>query len=833
MVFSKLNLTHLLSPFQIRDENQKRIANLLYGLCSIFIVALISYILSHALFLPDLFFNLPYLGVLIVAWVTVILLVRIGRLQLGLKLFLCASWLGIAFIAFKNSGVHSAAMFYLLTLVVFAQLLLGLKVGLLVGGSTILFSLGLLYLEISDSQLQNFKPASPVALWISLVISIIVITCLVYFANYELNLALKQSRQQLQERKQAESALQHSEKRYRSLILASSQAVWTVCPNGTISDLTISDSQITPYTKDILPGESFYNLLHPTDRATAKKFWDEVNLEKRSFEVEHSLQLKVGLEIDCLTRCIPILNEAGQIVEWVGVTSNITAQKQAKQALVESEERFRLLSEAAFEGIGISVGGTILEVNSRLAEMMGCSREEMLNHKVIDFVAPESVPLVQRRRDSTSYFYEHLALRKDGTTFPVEVQTRSMQYAGKTARITAVRDISERKKLQEQLLQAQKLEAVGRLVGGITHDFNNLLTIILSSCDLLRYTLPDNAESIHEEIENIQAASQRAASLTRQLLTFSRKQVMQPQELDLNSVVGDLAKMVSRVIGEDIKLETSLQTQIGKIYADLSQMEQVVMNLVVNARDAMPDGGQLKIETRNVYVDKQYAAHHFQMQPGWYVMLSVSDTGTGIPKEIQNRLFEPFFTTKEKGKGTGLGLATVHGIVKQSNGHIWVYSEVRHGTTFKLYFPAIAEPISTDDHPEIVTSGLAKGDEVILLVEDDLAVRKITQNSLEALGYTVLTASVHEALKIALRADCKIDLLMTDVVMPEINGPRLAQLLLELRPDLKVLYISGYSDSILEYQGILDPSLILLEKPFTINNLAAKVRQALVGSSKD
>jgi len=388
------------------------------------------------------------------------------------------------------------------------------------------------------------------------------------------------------------------------------------------------------------------------------------------------------------------------------------------------------------------------------------------------------------------------------------------------------RAYEELSQTQEQLTQARKMEAVGRLAGGVAHDFNNLLTVMIGRTQLLLRRL-DAHDPIHSELELIQATADQAADLTRQLLAFSRKQVLQPTVLNLNSAVANLGEMLKRLIGDDIVLVTELGPALGPVKADPTQIQQVVMNLAANARDAMPHGGRLTLETANVDLDAAYARQHVGAQPGRYVMLAVTDTGVGIAPDTRAHLFEPFFTTKGPGQGTGLGLATVYGIVKQSDGHIWVYSEPGCGTTFKIYLPrvdATVEPVM----PELHLPADAHGHETILLVEDAPAVRVLARDVLKAQGYTVLEAEDgRKALRIAEQYAGSIHLLLTDVVMPEMNGRDLVEKLAPIRPSMAIIYMSGYTDTVVVHQGGLDPGAAFLQKPFTPSALLGKIRHLL------
>jgi two-component system, cell cycle sensor histidine kinase and response regulator CckA len=389
-------------------------------------------------------------------------------------------------------------------------------------------------------------------------------------------------------------------------------------------------------------------------------------------------------------------------------------------------------------------------------------------------------------------------------------------------------DITDRKQLEEQLRQAQKMEAVGRLAGGIAHDFNNLLMVIQGYGDLLVERLPSE-DPLRRNAEQIQMAAQRASSLTRQLLAFSRKQMLAPKILNVQSVVADMEKILRRLIGEDIQLETSSAPDLGLVKADRSQIEQVILNLAVNARDAMPQGGRLTIETANVELDASYSHPPAVLSPGKYVMMAVTDNGCGMDSETQAHVFEPFFTTKEKGKGTGLGLATVYGVVKQSGGYVWVYSEPGRGTSFKIYLPRIEEKVAPSgregkSEPRVTP----RGSETILLVEDEKGVRELAREYLTMSGYTVIEAEDgHTALELAAMHVGPIHLLLTDVVMPGISGRELAERVGQIRPEIKILYMSGYTDQAVVHHGILENDAVLLQKPFTLTTLAAKLREIL------
>jgi signal transduction histidine kinase/CheY-like chemotaxis protein len=428
------------------------------------------------------------------------------------------------------------------------------------------------------------------------------------------------------------------------------------------------------------------------------------------------------------------------------------------------------------------------------------------------------------------YRYRH----KDGRWIDLEaVGCNLLHDPAVNGIVLNIRDITERKRAEEekavlhaQLIQSQKMESVGRLAGGVAHDFNNVLTVILGFAE---FGIDDLREGdpLRENLEEIRSASERAAAITRQLLAFSRKQVLQPIALDLNAVATGLEKMLRRLLGEDIELAQVLGPDLGIVTADRVQIEQVIVNLAINARDAMPQGGKLTIETANVELDEEYAVLHASVKPGPYVLLAVSDTGHGMDEATMTRIFEPFFTTKEVGKGTGLGLSTVYGIVKQSGGNIWVYSEPGKGTTFKIYLPCDRSAVAAGSAPAARKIPI-RGGETILIVEDEEALRGLAERSLKRAGFHVLTAADGEqALLLCEKHPKPIHLLLTDVVMPRMSGRVLAERLTTVRPAMKVLFMSGYTDNAIVHHGILVPGTQFIAKPFGVVALAAKVREVL------
>ncbi len=471
--------------------------------------------------------------------------------------------------------------------------------------------------------------------------------------------------------------------------------------------------------------------------------------------------------------------------------------------------------------------GRFLETNQAAADLYGYSVEEFRSMTLSDLQPPEEVrKFLGQLHDSSKTppsTWRHRT--KLGRAIDVELAVHDIQYGGQNVQLAVLMDVTGRLELEEQLRQAQKMEAVGMLAGGVAHDFNNLLTIITGYTQLILNSLRSDDPNRHSA-EQVMKAGERAAALTNQLLAFSRRQVLQLRVLDLNRAVASLGTMLQRLIGEDIDLRLELRPETGRVNADAGQLEQVLMNLAVNARDAMPTGGTLTIETANVNLDETYAGRHIAVKPGPYVLLAVSDTGSGMDEDTRKRLFEPFFTTKAPGKGTGLGLSTVFGIVKQSGGSLEVYSEPGRGSSVKIYLPRVDQPVSVEaagrGRPSL------RGTETILLVEDDEMVRNLVRETLEREGYKVIgAADPVEAQRIADAHRGKIQLLITDVVMPRLSGKELAKALVERRPAMKVLYMSGYTDSAIVNSGILQKEVAFLQKPFTPAALTSKVRDVL------
>lgn len=509
------------------------------------------------------------------------------------------------------------------------------------------------------------------------------------------------------------------------------------------------------------------------------------------------------------------------------------ALRATQEGLRRSEINFRsLVTNAPYGVCRCDSTGQLLDTNPALLGMLGYSSDKELLGKHLGGLYADTqqwFELADRLRSAASFNGLTAEwLRKDGTATVVRVSGRTVSNSdkGRTFELFA-EDVTERRALEQQLRQSQKMEAIGRLAGGIAHDFNNLLMVISGYSEFLLDRLGPEP-TLRTPAQEIANAAVRATSLTRQLLAFSRKQMLAPKILDLNGVVTENLKMLTRVIGEDIDLVMVPKTGLGAVRADVGQVEQVIMNLAVNARDAMPSGGKLTIETSNVSLDEDYARFHAPLVPGNYVMLAISDTGSGMDSETQSRIFEPFFTTKGP-KGTGLGLSTVYGIVKRSGGYIWVYSEPGKGTTFKIYLPRVTEVAENSTQVAApAESASAVGTETILLVEDEANLRYLARQFLEKQGYRVFEAADGAAaMQIAVAPEAVIHLLLTDVIMPGMRGRELAQRILEVRPNIKVLYMSGYTENVIGRNGMLDEGVRLLQKPFTLHDLKSKVREVL------
>jgi PAS domain S-box-containing protein len=581
--------------------------------------------------------------------------------------------------------------------------------------------------------------------------------------------------------------------------------------------------------------QSWRKSLHPDDLATVLDGFSRAVQDGAAQTVEGRFKHPDGSWRWIQLHVAAVSDGPGAPVRLDGVAHDVTDRRRAEEELQRTESDYRGLVDAAPLGIYRStLDGRYRTVNPALITMLGYGRaEELLRLDIARdvFAEPDGrARLLAQFEHADEARAEAQWKRKDGSLITVQLHIRLVRDASGSidGYDGLVEDVTEQRSLENQFRQAQRLEAVGRLAGGVAHDFNNVLTAITGYTELmLEDTGPRDPK--REDLLEIRAAAGRATALTRQLLAFSRKQVLQTRVLDVNDVVRTLAKMLQRLIGEDVKLESALAPALGAVRADPGQLEQVILNLAVNSRDAMPGGGRLTIETANVVLDEDYVHRHTGAAAGRHVLLAVSDTGCGMDAETQAHIFEPFFTTKELGKGTGLGLATVYGIVKQSGGHLWVYSEPGKGTTFKIYFPQVDAVIETAELASAAQPVMG-GRETVLVAEDEPAVREIVTEVLAKKGYQVLRAPDGQtALELARAHDGAIQLLLTDIVMPGLTGRELADALRAERPGVRVLYMSGYTDDAVVRHGVLEEGMPYLQKPFAPNALAVKVREVLEG----
>jgi PAS domain S-box-containing protein len=625
-------------------------------------------------------------------------------------------------------------------------------------------------------------------------------------------------------------ARSEAEEQYRLFFDANPEPMW-VYNRDTLAILAVNEAAVRHYgyTRGEFTSMTIADLRPEEDLGKLKQALrsPDGGLQIRS-PWRHRLKDGTIVSVEISSNDIMFLGKPARLV----LAADVTERQRAEDALRESEERFAKAFHSNPEPVAIHrlADGTYIDVNQSFLNVTGFKREEVIGRTVDDIkiVVDQESRAVWRR-----VITESGSIRKWETQFRVKsgelrwalLSIEPIDVRGVKCVLSVTEDITERKQLEEQLMQSQKMEAVGTLAGGIAHDFNNLLTAIIGHSQLLKRRVGEQ-DPVYPDVAEIEKAGLRAASLTRQLLAFSRKQMLEMKILDINSVIADMGPMLGRLLGEDISLRTELDPRLGTVRADNSHIQQVIMNLAVNARDAMPRGGQLTIETRNVTLDAAYAKNHAEAMSGDYVMLAVSDTGTGIDKQTQERIFEPFFTTKEHGKGSGLGLSTTYGIVKQSGGSIMVYSEPGHGTVFKVYLPR-ALGLVEGPEPEDMLSPMSRGSETILLVEDEEMVRALAAQVLTNVGYRVVdAANGQEAIGVAQGHEGNIDLVLTDAVMPEMSGMELVDRLQQIRPGIGVLMMSGYSRDAMS-DSMLSSTINLLQKPFTPVDLCRKVREVL------
>ncbi len=636
----------------------------------------------------------------------------------------------------------------------------------------------------------------------------------------------------LTERKEAERGRREAERRAQGMVESATVGMWTVGADGRTTFMNARMAEILG--RDVaeavtMPTTEFF---FAEDRPAMAE-----RLAKRrdglAGPFEQRFRRPDGAVGFLSMDSSPLYDAQGRYEGVLGIATDITERRRVEEALREREAHYRLMFDKSPLPKWMYDLETLrfLAVNEAAIREYGYSREEFLAMTIKDTRPPEDVPalLESIRQSALAKVGVWRHKKKNGDIMQMEIITHTFTLDGRECRLAVGRDVTERLRLEEQLRQSQKMEAVGRLAGGVAHDFNNVLSVILSYGEMLLSEMKPG-EPMHDDIAEIRKAGLRAADLTRQLLMFSRQQVLAPKVLDLNDVLTSMDKMLQRILGADVDLVSLPTRPLGRVRADPSSVEQVIMNLVVNARDAMPTGGKLTIETANVVLDEAYAQAHFGVKPGPHVMLAVSDTGTGIEKSTLARIFEPFFTTKESGKGTGLGLSTVFGVVQQSGGSVWVYSEVGKGTTFKVYLPRVDAAVETVG--ETVPPTTLRGSETILLVEDDDQVRVVARGILQRSGYHVIEArNAGEALLHSEKHPTTIHLLLSDVVMPQMSGPELAKRLASARPDMRVLCMSGYTDDSIVRHGVLEAQIAYLQKPITPEALTTRVREVLDGAA--
>jgi two-component system, cell cycle sensor histidine kinase and response regulator CckA len=632
-----------------------------------------------------------------------------------------------------------------------------------------------------------------------------------------------------------EQALRESEEKYRMLIYGvHDYGIVMLGPLGEFVSWSPGSERMTGCTFDDLAGHDF-SYFFPQQEIQRGRPAEILRLAAANgrYEDQGVRVRKDGSRFQVRAIFTALRDSVGNLRGFSVISRDLTES-------AESEAKYRGLLDAAPDPmVVVNQAGEIVLVNVQAEKQFGYKRDELVGRKITTII-PQGFAerlIADSTRSTAEVLAQQIGMgielngrRKYGDDFPIEIMLSPRESAEGILITAAIRDITERKHLEQMLRQAQKMEAVGQLAGGVAHDFNNLLGVILGYSDLLLERLALN-HSERADIQEIQKAGFRAALLTRQLLAFSRKQVLQPKVLDLNAVVAGAETLLRRLIGENIELLVVPDPEIDRVKADSGQLEQIIMNLAVNSRDAMPDGGKLTIETSNVELDERFAAQHPSMRPGPHVMLAVTDTGCGMDAKTKAHLFEPFFTTKEVGKGTGLGLSTVFGIVKQTGGTIWVYSEPGIGTTFKIYFPCVAPALEIESPVDNVKN-VGKGSQTILIVEDDAPLLEVARRSLQEFGYTILKAhSPREAIQISESHRGPIHLMVTDVIMPGMNGNQLASRLSAPRPEMKVLYVSGYTDNAIVHHGVLEPGLAFLQKPFSPKTLARKAGELLTEPS--
>ncbi len=649
---------------------------------------------------------------------------------------------------------------------------------------------------------------------------------------------------EIDERKEAEEALADSKETYRMLVENQTDLIVKVDPKGRFQFVSPSYCTLFGKTEKELLGKTFMPLVHPDDREGTAKAMENLCRPPFSAYMEQRAMTKDGWRwLGWMDTAV--LDENNALTAIIGVGRDITDRRQAEEALRKSEERFKSIFEGSHDAITLTTeSGSVIDCNHRALELFGLnSKEEFKNRRPSDFSPPFQPDGRTSREAADSYIrgvtqggkfdrFEWVHRHTTGKIVPTEIILSSYELKGEKVLQASIRDITERKKAEEereklhnQLAQAQKMDSVGRLAGGVAHDFNNMLGVILGHSELAMEQT-DPASPVHADLMEIHKAARRSADLTRQLLAFARRQTALPKVLDLNDTVAGMLKMLQRLISEDIDLAWMPGINLWPVKIDPTQVDQILANLCVNARDAISGVGKVTLETENVSLDEAYRMDHPECVSGDYVMLAISDDGCGMDAETLANLFEPFYTTKQVGQGTGLGLATIYGIVKQNNGFINVYSEPGQGATFKIYLPREREAVEAKEESE--PAAIPAGNETVLVVEDEPSILHLGTTILQRFGYTVLAARTpSEAIALASGHEGPLHLLVTDVVMPEMNGKELKVRIEKIKPGIKVLFMSGYTANVIMHRGILEGEVQFLEKPFSVNSLAGKVREVL------
>jgi two-component system, cell cycle sensor histidine kinase and response regulator CckA len=636
------------------------------------------------------------------------------------------------------------------------------------------------------------------------------------------------------DQRKAERAMYATDERFRFVARATNDVIWDwdLQTNSLVWNDAV-EAVFGHKQNKIYPEIQWrYDHIHPEDRdRVVAGIHGVLDHGGTSWSDQFRYRRADGTYANVMDRGYIARDGSGAAIRMIGAMTDVTEKSRSEAAIRFQAQLLNAVQQAV---VATDPEGRVIFWNDFAEKLYGWTAEEAVGKSIQEltpapYLREHGGEIGQRGGLAESWTGEFLVQGKSGKAFPALLTTSPVrdQHGTVLGYVRVSIDLTERRNLEEQFRQSQKMDAVGRLAGGIAHDFNNLLTVIRLNTEIIMEGF-DPTDPRSEDVKQIRSAAERASSLTRQLLAFSRKQMLQPRVLNMNSVVGSVEPMLRRLIGEDITIVSSCNAR-GYVVADPGQVEQILVNLVVNARDAMPQGGTISVETNNVELDENYTSEHAPVVPGRYVMLAVGDTGVGMSGETREHAFDPFFTTKEAGKGTGLGLATVYGIVKQSGGYVWIYSEPGQGTTLKLYFPEVsaAAAFKTGEY-KVASKEAARGSETILLVEDEDAVRGLTSRILQKQGYRVIVAQHgREAMDIATREEGRIDLVLTDIVMPGMNGRGLVERLAGIRPRIKSLYMSGYTDDDIIRRGFIEPSKSFLQKPFTSDALLQTVRKVL------